>query len=242
MTALLLSACAQPLLAPEDRARVCRVVVDEKPEALAFAANPMASPVGGPVLGTSLGLLALVAAVGFPPYVFVAPAVAVHGAACGAGSVGHPNADADFEKIFRSANLPLLSESLANELNAPRAGCPVVPVESSAAAEPDTVIEIESIAVRPGCAYGDWDYQIAVKWNIRRAAGGAALGATTTLCGVKTNREVDAWFGDRDQARTEIERVLAAIGQRLAAQLQAPEKLETCSVNLLPATGTSDVH
>jgi hypothetical protein len=220
----LLSACTSALLTPEDRGRICRVAIQESPESLAFRANPLANPVGGPVIGTGVGLVTM-----FTPYFFVAPVIAVHGAACGAGSVIHPNAEADFQAIFRSAGRCVLGQALEAALRAPRAGCAPASGGLSAAA-PDTVIEIEGIDVESGCAYGDWDYVVSVKWRATRATDRTLLVAAKTQCRERTNREVDAWFADPVQARLEIERVLALTGQRIAAELLAPKKLEPACV------------
>ncbi len=181
-----------------------------------------------------MGLLAFLGAFSFPPLIFAAPTAVVHGAACGAASVTHPNADADFQAIFRGANRGVLSEALETALNAPRAGCAPVAAAGTSAAPADTVIEIEGIDVTPGCTYGDWDYAVSVQWRAIRAADRVVLVTATTQCRESTNREVDEWFADSAGARSEIERVLALTGQRIAAELLAPTKPERrCSLHTL---------
>ncbi|MFO1315758.1 MAG: hypothetical protein U1F58_09145 [Burkholderiales bacterium] len=201
-----------------------------KADALAFASNPLADPVGGPALGAGAGALALIAAIGFPPYLFAAPAAVAHGAACGAASVRRPTAEADFQAVVRSAGLAPVGPALENDVRTARSGCAAAAGGESAS---DTMVEIDRVEFTPGCAYGDWDYRIVANWRVTRSSTGAAVVAAKTVCDVRTYREVEAWFGDPEAARAEVGKVVASLGRRMAAEMLSSERLSPCRMGLL---------
>jgi len=234
-----LSACASPLLAPDDRGHVCQVAVDEKFGSNIFHPNPLRNPAGvagGAAAGALAGLI------GGPMLFIAVPAFAtmgaVAGAACGAASLIHPDAEADFERILKAADSGSLKRALQVDLSAPRAGCGRWQLDDSAAAAPDTVIEIESIQVGMNCVSEEQDYTVTVKWRVVTATTHKSLllrGDATTMCRQESSRDVDAWLADKDQARLEIERVLAKTGQPMAAELLSPispRELSACQFRL----------
>jgi hypothetical protein len=226
----LLSGCATALLGREDRAQVCRVAVVVPSDPYVPRENVLANPAGG-VTGTGLGALALVAAYANPFMIFVAPMVVGHGMQCAAGSMSHPNAHADFQAIYRAAGAQALALGMERELEAVRGSC--MPTESARVPKPDTVVEVASIGVMPGCAYGDWMYAVSVTWRVKRADSGGILAETMTECSHATNRDVDDWFAHSKEGRVEFEQVLRAIGKRMADELTADHKLERCSSRTL---------
>ena len=225
--ALLLTACAAPLLAPDDRKQVCEVAVIEKFDAPEFHANILAGPAGGLVGAGGGALQGLVG--GFPGAIVTVPLGAliggVAGTTCAAAGMGHPNAETDFEAFLRAADAGALKLTLEAELNAPRDECsrPRVP-------GPEATIEIEKLAAGMGCTFGQQDYWIAVQWRTTIAATGRQLNWTLTRCTLTSFRTVDDWFSDPERARAEIEHAFAAIGRRMAAQLLAKDVPYECKL------------
>jgi len=222
--------CTPTLLAPDDRGRVCQVTVDDQFASPVFHANPLSNAQGG-LVGAAGG--ALQGMVGDPlAWIVTVPLGAViggiGGAACAAASQSHPDADADFEKILKAADAGYLKRALQADLNAPRAECSRAQVGVSAATAPDTVVEIQTVAVSMACVFGPQEYGLAVKWRVMTAEDRRVLGEATTTCSMTSFKDVDEWFADRDQARVEIERVLTKTGQRMAAQMLSSWGLSKC--------------
>ena len=234
MTAIIalgvLSGCATALLGREDRAQICTVAVVVPSDPYEARENVLANPAGG-VTGTGLGALALVAAYANPFMIFVAPMVVGHGMQCAAGSMSHPNAHADFQAVYRSASAQSLALGMERELEALRGGC--AQTDASRVLKPDTVVEVQSISVMPGCAYGDWLYVVKVTWRVKRADSGAILAETKTECQHATNRDVVDWFAHPEEGRVEFEQVLGLIGKRMADELIADDKIERCVASRL---------
>lgn len=227
-----LSACASPLMAPDDRGHVCQVAVDEKFGSNIFLPNPFRNP-AGMAGGAAVGALA--GFIGGPAFIITVPLFAAvgaaGGAACGAASLSHPDAESEFEKILKAVDIGSLKRALQADLNAPRAGCGRAQLVDSAAAAPDTVIEIEKIDVIMACASEEQQYFVAVKWRAVNATTRRSLlllGEATTTCSQTSSRDVDAWLADKDQAQLEIERVLAKTGQHMAADLLSSRRLTEC--------------
>jgi hypothetical protein len=153
---------------------------------------------------------------------------ATRGAACAAASESHPNAEADFEKILKAADASKLMRTLEADLNAPREGCAATQAGASVAPVPDTIIEIEKVDVRMGCAIGKQEYWISVKWRALVAANRRVLVETTTRCSQKSFLDVDDWFADPDRARLEVENVMESIGRRMASGLLSPQVPSEC--------------
>ena len=179
LTIGLVGACAPPLLAPDDRNRVCQVAVYEKFGSPVFHPNPLSSPAGG-LAGAAGGALSGIAAV---PNVYAwiitvplgAAIGAVGGTACAAASQSHPNAEADFEKILKAVDAGTLTRALEADLNEPRAGCAPAQASTSAARLPDTIIEIENVDVTMGCVFGK--QRILVHREVARAGCDQQQGA-----------------------------------------------------------------
>jgi hypothetical protein len=228
----LVSACASPLLAPEDRSHVCHVEVDEKFGSAIFRPNPFRNPAGaamGAAMGAGAGVFfgpASIIAVPFFSVLFAAG-----GAACGAQSLSHPDAEAGFEKILRTVDTGSLKRALQEDLNAPRGGCVPVKIDDSARVAPDAVIEIEKLEVMMACGGGEQEYVVWVTWRVVNATNHESLlllGENTTMCSQTSLRGVDEWLADPDSARVEIERMLAKTGQHMAADMLSSRKLTTC--------------
>jgi len=228
----LLSACASPLLAPEDRGRVCQAAVDETFGSAIFRPNPFRNPAG---VAGGAGVGALYGLMGGPLSIITVPLFAAlgaaGGAACGAASLSHPDAEAAFEKILRTVDTGSLKQALQADLNAPRAGCVPVKIDDSAGVAPDTVIEIEKLEVLMACGGEEQEYVVGVTWRVVNATTHESvllLGKNTTMCSQTSLRGVDEWLADPDSARVEIERMLAKTGQHMAADLLSSRKLTTC--------------
>ena len=223
-----LCGCAHPLLATDDRARVCRVAFEEPPEAPVFRSNPWFDRVGGPALGLGTGLAAAAAAAGgvvFPPLAFI---ILGEGLACGEAARKYPHAEAALQDAFPRVDRGALKRGFETALDARREGCLRGPAAGDGGV-PDTVVHIESVDYLMTCpTMDDYGYSIRVKWRAMAAADRRVLGEKTTDCFLHSWRSVESWVADPDYARGEIERVLAAIGQRMAAELMAPDALVTC--------------
>jgi hypothetical protein len=223
-----LCGCAHPLLGSDDRARVCQVAFEEPPEAPVFRSNPMFDRAGGPALGLATGLAwgaAAAAGFAFPPLAFI---LLGEGLACGEAARKYPYAEAALQEAFPRADLGALKRGFETALGARREGC----LRGPAAADggvPDTVVRIERVDYLMGCpTLDDYVYSIRVKWRAMAVADRRVLGEKTTECSLISWRSVESWAADHDYARGEIERVLAAIGQRMGAELLAPGELGIC--------------
>lgn len=211
-----LCGCQTALVRKTDQDALCGASVVAAPDLVTFKPNPLADPVAGPALGTGMGALAAIAAIAMPVYLFAVPAAVGKGIACGQGALTHPTADADFRRIFSSADIDTLRRSLAEEIDRPRDACRVPPENRSARA---ATIVIERVETMPGCPAGDWTYGVAVSWRVKRADGSDLVPLRQRGCGEATFRDVDVWFADPELGRTEIEEVLAATGKRIASDL-----------------------
>jgi len=232
----LLSACAPPLIAPEDRARICEVAVVRKVESVAFRANPYSDPVGGPLGGAATGALLGVQGglLGIPLGAAIGLAT---GAACGAAALAHPDADAKFRKVLEAADTDALRRALQADANAARPECESR-TNAAAPGLPDTLVEIDKVEVGMGCAYGKQSLRSSVQWRVLTASDRRLLGETTTNCNLSSSKEFGEWFADPVQARNEVERLLAKTGQWMAAQLRASGGRSECSIDL-DAAGSS---
>jgi hypothetical protein len=176
-------------------------------------------------------LLGAAAAVGslaiFP---LVAPIVLGTGLSCGVAAATYPNAEAALQAIFPKTDHGALTRALEAELGTPGTGCERASADAPGAAAPDTVVQIESLGYGVVCPLeGLYIYSIDVKWRVVTASDHRVLGERTTRCVQHSWKGVDAWSADPDYARAEIDRVLARTGQRMAAELRAPQALGACS-------------
>lgn len=233
-TMCLLAACASPLLSPDDRKQTCAFAVDRKFASPTFHANPLSSAAGGMVgagVGAGQGVFAgggsLAAIVTVPLGALIG---AGYGTTCAAASLSHPTADADFERLLQAADYGVLTRALEADLNAGRAECSYTATDAFPKPAPDAVVAIEKIDAGMGCLYGQQDYWIAVEWRTTRVKTWTEINWTTTKCDQVSFRTVDDWFGSPDQARAEIERVLARTGQRMAMELLGQHTLTECKL------------
>jgi hypothetical protein len=211
--------CTTAVLRPNDRWDVCQVAVDEKFGSSVFRPNSLRHPAGvarGVAGGALAGLI-----YGPMGIVMLTAAGVAHGAACTAASQSHPDAEANFEKIVKSADAGSLKRGLEANLNAPRASCGRTQANVSAAAKPDTIVEIEKVGVMMGCSSAKQEYHVTVNWRVITADSRRWLAQPITFCEQTSFKDVDDWSADPDQARVEIERVLTKTGQRMAAELLA---------------------
>ena len=216
-----LSACAPPLLSSDERNAVCQVAVNDKLDAPTVRGNLLANPLGGPLIGILVGGLSL------NPVGFMY--AASYGTACGVTSLTHPNAERDFKALFLGAyGAGSMKRAIEDQLNAPRANCASAPAIAATAREPDTRIEIDSVAVEMGCAFGAQEYVIAVKWRAISTRDNRMIVEATTRCGYRSYLEVDEWSANPDRAKKETERVLAKTGNRMAAEVLSSQGLNKC--------------
>jgi len=216
-----LSACTPPLLSSDNRNVVCRVATNDKFQVPTVRGNLLANPVGGPLIGVLLGGISL------NPVNFLF--VASYGTACGVTSLTHPNAEQDFRKLFLDAySAGSMQRAVEDELNAPRADCASARANAAAYGEPDTSIEIDSVAVEMGCAFGAQEYVITVKWRAVSKRDDRTLVEAITRCRHRSFLEVDEWSANPDRAKTETERVLAKTGHRMAAELLTSQGISQC--------------
>jgi hypothetical protein len=233
----LLTACGVPLLVPDDRKLVCEVAIVEKFDAPSFHENVLAGPAGGlagagagALQGLGYGMVGYAAIITVPIGALIG---AVAGTTCAAAGLGHPNAETDFAEFLNAVDASAMKKALVAELKAPRAECSPTRDIGSSASAPDAVIDIEKIDAGMGCAFGQQQYWLAVKWRTTVAATGRQLNETTTRCEQTSFRSVDDWFADPERARTEIEHVFAATGRRMAAQLLAQDMPYECKLRSL---------
>lgn len=231
----LLSACTPSVLVPDGDKHVCRVTVVEKFGPIVLLPNPLSGPSGGAAMGVdesgaSIAFRSGISAAGlFAP--FIAIGGAVNGAACAAASLSHPSAEADFDKVLRSADAGSMKRALVASLDTAWAGPGCARAVASGAAT-DITVEIEKIVVMMGCAYGAQGYWIDVAWRSMATTGRQLQSAPTTFCEFRSDRDVDAWFADPDQARSEIEQVMARVGHQMAATLVHGDSSSSCSLRV----------
>lgn len=223
LAAVLVCGCAETMLRSDERARVCSVAVEDRAGPAVFHKNPMFDPVGGPALGAAGGIAGLFV---FPPLAIAAPAT---GIACGAAAAAHPDGETALQNALRSADRDALGRALEGDFAAARAGCARPAAGSPATVAPDLRVEIERIDYGMICP-GDYAYWIEVKWRTVAPRGERTLGEATTRCTLRSSRTMEAWLADPACQRTEVERALAAIGRRLAAEMLADETPGACSL------------
>lgn len=237
-----LAGCANWMLATDDRKLMCRVAVEEKFDAPEFQRHPLSGPTGavtgaavGAAEGAAQGLVAgamqgLVAGAGIGAIIF-APVGAVMGLMCASAAAAHPTADADFQRIAAAAEAGRLKRSLETQLNAPRAQCAGAGTDPPAkAASPDGIVTIDKLTFGMGCLTGKMGYAVIVKWHTSAAATGRALNEGSTVCTMKSYRDVDDWFAYPDRAKDEIEGVLDRTGKQVAVQLLAETGYGGCAL------------
>jgi hypothetical protein len=224
--AVLLAACARPLLAPADRNLVCEIGVADIAVAPVFHDNALAGPAGG-LLGAAQGAAqgsfgGMGAIITMPLGALIG---AVGGSVCAAAGMNHPTAPADFEKLLHAADTGALKRALEAELNAARAEC-----SPSRKAGPVATITIEKIDAGMGCPVGQLEYWIAAQWRTRIPATGRELNWTSTRCTLTSFRTVDDWFTDAERARAEIGNGFAAVGRRIGTELVSTEMTYECKL------------
>lgn len=224
--------CTPAVLAPDDLRQICQVAVNDKSDSSIFRANPLLGSAGG-LVGAGQGALAgAIVLPGSLATVILAPLGAVFGAVeggvCAAASASHPNAEADFETIVKTADAGSLMRALEADLKAPRAGCARIQAADSTAAAPDAIVEIEKVGVMMGCGSEKQDFYVGVNWRVMTPDTRRMLASTLTLCTQTSFKDADDWFADPVQARLEIERALTKTGQRMAAELLSSARPRKC--------------
>ncbi len=230
-----LAACALPLLTLDQSKQLCQVAVHEKFGPPTFIASPAAHPVIGP----AMGLVGAVALVGAGALIVLAPPIGAsffimpgsYGAfgtdavACSIGRLAHPSAEADFERVLRTADTGVLARSLESTINAPRDECARVRADRAPDAGPDSRIEVQEIRVGTGCMYGQMEYWVTVRWSLLNVQTGKEVTSDVTRCSQKSFRGIEDWFAHPDRARAEIEGVLAATGRHMTQLLLARDSV-----------------
>lgn len=110
-------------------------------------------------------------------------------------------------------------------LNSPRAECDRAPTRGVDTPAPDAVVEIEKVDVGMSCVFGQQEYWVAVQWRTVTSQSRRVLNWSTTRCTAISTRTVDDWFANPDQARLEVEWVLAKTGQRMASELLSHDQI-----------------
>jgi hypothetical protein len=219
--------CAHAPTAPADPGRLCRVAVEDRSGPPAFNADAASGPAEVVGAAASVAVLAIM----LPPFApFLIGTALGAGLSCGASAVAYPNAEAALQAIAPNADRGTLTRALAAELDVPWAGCERASADTPGAAAADAVVQVESVGYHVVCPLSDaYTYLIHVKWRVTAAPDHRVLGERTTRCVQHSWKSVDAWPADPDYARAEIDRVLARTGQRMAAELRAPQALGACS-------------
>jgi hypothetical protein len=224
--AVLLTACARPLLAPADRNLVCEIGVADIAVAPAFHENALAGPTGG-LLGAAQG--AATGSFGGMGAIITMPLGALIGAVggtlCASAGMSHPTAAADFEKLLHAADTGALKRTLEAELKAARADCS--PLRT---AGPVATVAIEKLDVGMGCPFGQQEYWIAAQWRTTIPATGREINWTLTRCTLTSFHTVDDWFADAERARAEIENGFAAVGRRIGTELVSKGMTYECKL------------
>ena len=180
----LLSACAGPLLAPEERKQVCQVAVDAKfgaPTSIASVSNS-----AGWLSGTAAGAWQALSVPARWAWIVTVPVGAAVGAV-EARPVRWRTRATHRQRGYREDSedgrcrqpRPCASKRISTHhaRDARRENRML-----STAPVPDTVIEIEDVDVTTGCAFGKQEYVVAVKWRVLIAADGRQRAETTTRC------------------------------------------------------------
>lgn len=211
--AVVLAACANPRIWPEDRARACRIQVDEKFDRAAFRPNSLSSGAGmlsgagqGFVAGLGFGYGAIIAA---PIGLIVG---AGYGTSCAVANARRPTADADFERLLQEADAHAMKRAIEAGLQAPRPECARASGEGH-----DAVVEIRHIEGGMACLHGRQEFTLAVKWRTVTARG-EVLNESTLQHVSKSSRSVDEWFADPAGARREIEAAYDQVGRSIARE------------------------
>ncbi|MFO1413652.1 MAG: hypothetical protein U1F10_07020 [Burkholderiales bacterium] len=216
VAAAVLGGCHTALLRDTDREHLCRVTVESSSESAAFAGNPWNDPAGGVAMGTGTAALAVVSALGNPVMAIFVPVALVRGIECSIGAREHPALDADFTRVLATVDGSVLPRTLEQHLDRHDARCAGGPEGARA---PDAVIVLERVAVAPGCGYGDWGYSVVVTWHATRGDGRPLVATRKTGCSASGARTVDDWLADPAKARLEVEQLLDAAGEKIAADL-----------------------
>jgi hypothetical protein len=222
LAAAVVSGCGPKWLTPDEQARICRVAIEEAPDAFAYEPNPFFDVVGGPVRGAATG--AGVAALGIlnPLFLPVALMAVGGGMACGESARLHPHAQTDFQRIVADADRTALRKTLVADLDAGLAGCRAGRTPTPAAPI-DAVIRIEKFEVGMVCPLELFEYRSTVKWRALAVPGDRLLHEETTTCRFLSTKAVDEWATDAGRARSEFERALSRTGHAIAAVF-LPEK------------------
>ncbi len=192
--------------------------------------TPSADRSAGRGIGALAGLQGGIAAIFTVP--LFAAVGAVGGAACGAGSLAYPDADARFQAILATVDTHSLARALSAGLsaNTPPDSCGSRNTVPALVDRPDATVELEVLEVGMACPVGRQQVWASVRWRVLDGADGRELAAATTRCGMSSRLDFGDWFTDAGRARAEIELVLTKTGQRVAAQMFAPRVSTGCTL------------
>ena len=76
----------------------------------------------------------------------------------------------------------------------------------------------------------DFQFFDGARWHTSATATGRALNEGSTVCAMKSYRDVDDWFAYPDRAKDEIEGVLDRTGKQVAVQLLAESGYSGCAL------------
>lgn len=239
----LLQGCAA-ILPAGDHGEFCRVSVEEKFDAIVVEPNELRQVAAA---GTAAGAATQGALVGAmldprPRGTFLTPpprpalwgpgivAGIVLGTAM--GFVMHerchselqriPDVEADFETIVQTVDAGSLKRSVLAELDAQRPKCAAARRDEATASSPDAVIEITKFRVIRMCGPEHAQYTFSLDWRVVKRTSAASVsvrGPESTDYFQVSTRRIEDWLASPDQARAEIEGVLASVARWFVKQL-----------------------
>ena len=228
----LVAGCGRSFIVPHDRALLCRAeVIRQFPEP-AFQPNPMSTPAGVPLGAAAGAVTALQAGYGG---IFLLPFTTaiglVGGSACAVAGAAHPSADADFQRALLAANPDILAQAIAQELDTPRA-CGTAGHPGAASSE----VTVELLAVKAGmeCLLGRHRYWVETSWRAVAGEARREIAQRVTRCEHESFRDTAAWLAHPDDARAEIEGVLAESGRYIAQAMLSAEAPANCRLHSRP--------
>jgi hypothetical protein len=119
--------------------------------------------------------------------------------------------------------------ALERKFGVRRGACAKPTAGAGLAARPELLVAIDRVDLAMMCPENYW-YWIEVKWRAVADPGSRVLSENKTRCTLASARTIDAWLADPAYSRVEVERALAAVGQRMAAELLATEELVPCEL------------
>lgn len=236
LAATSISGCGPKFLTPDEQARVCRVAVEEEPDAFSYKPNSFFDVVGGPVRGAAGAAGVALYGIVNPFFLPLSPMVLGLGMACAESARLHPHAQTDFQRIVAAADRTVLRRTLASDLDEGLARCQAGGTPTPAA-RIDAVIRVEKVEVEMICPLEQFEYRGTVKWRALAVPGNRVLHEETLNCWFLSTKAVNEWAVDAGRATTEFERALSRMGHEIAA-IFLPEKTRPwrCFEDFAPET------